>query len=279
MIVTTILNSLHRKRYFKLLSWICSIGYLLKGRGWVEVKYRPQSRAYLFRVRGITYMSLGPGWAYSFDYLKNQVMNTFCHFYIPKRGDCVVDLGAGLGEEALVIAQLVESSGSVYAIEANPFTFDGLEYACKTNRFDWVKAVNLAIFNKNGMVSIEDNDENYLGNTINMTDNKSIQVNALTFDSFIGSYQIKNIDFLKVNIEGAEQFLIEGMEKSIHLIKNVCISCHDFRHNFHQEDKFYVTKEKVKSFLTANGFEILKRDPTDPLIDDYVYATNTKLRM
>ncbi|MFM9839742.1 MAG: FkbM family methyltransferase [Cyclobacteriaceae bacterium] len=276
--MTKTLNWLHRRKFYALLTLIITIAYFFKGYGFVQAKYHTQFRAYEFKVKGVSYLSIGPGWAYSFAYLKNLLIDTFCHFYIPKKGDCVVDIGAGLGEEALVTAQLVSNSGSVYAIEANPITFKGLDFANKSNDFYWAKVINVAVSNMDGEVTIEDDTQSYLGNTINKAGNiESVPVKALTFDSLVRENKIGRIDFLKVNIEGAEQLLIQGMDASIQKVRNICISCHDFRHRLHGHGEFYVTKEKVTAFLINQGFEIVTRRTGNNAIDDFVYGKNSRL--
>lgn len=274
--IILILNYFHRSGFRRLLNVISKIAYFLKGFGYVKASYHPSFRGYSYQVRGVTYLSLGPGWAYNFEYLRNALVESYNHEYLPKLGDCVVDIGAGLGEETAIYSMLAGRSGKVHALEANPVTYSGLHYLCKQNGFIQTIPHHLAIYNTDGEVTIEDNEESYLTNTINATTSKTHRqkVRALTLDSFVKENSISCIDFLKSNIEGAEQFLIEGMSDSIKIIRNVCISCHDFRHIYHGHGELYVTKEKVKSFLLANGFEIIDRHSGNRVIDDFIYARN-----
>lgn len=273
------LNYLHRKGFRNLLARTCQVAYFLKGFGYVQSTYHPDFRAYAYRVKGITFLSLGPGWAYNFEYLKDLLVQTYCHYYIPKPGDCVVDIGSGLGEETVIYAMLVGSKGSVHALEANPSTFAGLAYMCKQNKFSWTTPHHVAIYNSDGEVTIEDDEENYLTNTINVERSREpgIPVKAKTLDTLVRENNITRIDFLKSNIEGAEQYLIQGMDESIKIIRNFCISCHDFRHNYHSHGEFYMTKSKVKAFLEKHGFEIAIRNTGNRVVDDYIYARNTKI--
>ncbi|MEO5976548.1 MAG: FkbM family methyltransferase [Chryseolinea sp.] len=273
--INTILGYLHRSRYYKIVCLFCQMGYLLKGHGWVSVRYRREFRAYEFRVDGDIYLSNGPGWAYTFQNLADILRRGFTHFYQPKAGDCVIDIGSGLGEEVAVYAPSVTSTGSVYALEANPYSFAGLKYLCEKNNYSWVRPVQLAVFNVDGEVTIDDDPDNYLKNTINTGDGavKKYTVKALTIDSFIRQQGISRIDFLKCNIEGAEQFMIEGMSDAIQIIDNMCISCHDFRHTYNNESSFYITKQKVIDFLDNNGYRILLRKTNDVVVSDYVYAS------
>jgi FkbM family methyltransferase len=272
-----LLNFLHRNGFYDLLTIISRLAYASKGRN-VQVRYHQDFRGYEYREDMVSYISLGPGWAYGFDYLLGIAKETYNYYYMPKAGDVVFDIGAGLGEESVVYSQLVGPTGHVHAFEANPITCRGLKFMCEKNNFNWTSPHNLAIYNSNGEVVIEDDFENYLVNTIHGdTSTTGMKVRAITFDSFINQNSIKRVDFLKCNIEGAEQFLIEGMEKSLPMIHHLCISCHDFRQVYHQHGEFYMTREKVINFLKSRGFEVKTRETDNRVTNDYVYARNPNL--
>jgi FkbM family methyltransferase len=271
----SILNFIHRLGLRRLLAVICQVMYFLKGYGYVPARYHSEFRAYEFKVRGIVFLSLGPGWAFSTEYLTNALRETYCFQYMPKEGDCIVDIGSGLGEEVVIYALLAGKTGSVHAMEANPRTYIGLKYMSDKNQFGQVSVHHLAIYNCDGEVTIDDDENNYLGNTINSGKSEHT-VKATTMDTFVKVNKIRQIDFLKSNIEGSEQYLIEGMRESISIIRNFCISCHDFRHVHHNHGEFYMTKEKVRLFLEANGFSVTTRNTGNRVIDDYIYAVNNR---
>lgn len=277
--VLQILLYLHRKRFRNLLNISSTIAYFLKGFGYVKSTYYSSFRAYAYKVKGAIYLSAGPGWAYSYDYLRQMLIETYNHEYLPKPGDCIIDIGAGLGEETVIYSMLVGAEGKVHALEANPITHSGLQFMCEHNKFKQTIPHNLAIYNIDGEVTIEDDEENYLTNTINVASSKisANTVRAVTLDTLVKENNITCINFLKSNIEGAEQYLIEGMKDSASIVRNVCISCHDFRHVYHSHGEFYMTKLKVKSFLEANGFEITSRNTGYCVVDDFIYARNMSL--
>ena len=275
-----ILNYLHRKGFRKTNSFLSKIGYRVKGFGHVKTVYHPGFRAYEYKVKEIVYMSAGPGWAYCYDYLKKALQESYCYYYMPQPGNSVIDIGAGLGEESVIFALLVGERGAVHAIEANPVSFAGLKYMRDQNKLTWMVPHQLAIYRENGSLSIEDNENDYITNTIHENSGKPgcIQVPAKTLDTLVYENNITRIDFLKSNIEGAEKYLIEGMSNSINIIRNVCICCHDFRHIHHQDSEFYVTKKLVTSFLSKQGFEVKTRNTGNQCVDDYIYGRNVNLK-
>jgi FkbM family methyltransferase len=269
-----IINFLHRRRQYLLLCAICTVGYFLKSFRRARIRYHKNFRAYEIRLAATSYLVTGTGWVVDHHYLLGILKNSFCYFFIPKEGHTVIDLGAGLGEETLVFSKLVGATGMVHAVEANQVTYRGLEYMRGRNGLANVTSHNLAIYDSESEILIEDDPDNYLTNSIAPMANKGHKVRATTFDRFVAENQIARIDFLKVNIEGAEQYLIEGAVESIHKVRHLCISCHDFRHRNHQHGEFYVTRERMTEFLAGKGFLIIERKSGDDVIDDYIYATN-----
>lgn len=277
--VDKLVQYLHRNSFHAPLNFISQGMYFLKGFGLVRAKYHRSFRAYEYKMDGQVFLSPGPGWAYSMEFLKKTLAANYNFQYMPVSGDCVIDIGAGLGEESVVYGFLVGKTGLVHAFEANPYTFQGLKYMCDENKYNRVIPHHLAIYQTDGVVAIEDDTANYLVNTISeLREGKAmVEVPARKLDSIVREYDIRTIDFLKSNIEGAEQYLIQGMEDSIKLIRYLCISCHDFRHIHHGHGEFYVTKEKVRTFLLDHGFEVMTRNTGNPATDDYLYASNPKL--
>ncbi len=275
MISVQLLNYLHKKGFRDSLAKFCGLAYFLRGHGRVQSEYLHKLGAYSFKVKGVTYLTMGPGWSVSFAYLSKLLTDTYNYIYMPRKGDCVIDIGAGVGEEAAIYSQLVGPEGIVYALEANPTSFAVLKYMCEQNSFVQTKVHHVAIYNLDGEVTIEDDVENYLVNTINKGNSKSrgLLVPSRTLDSFVKENNVDRIDFLKSNIEGAEQYLIQGMNRSVDIIKNICVSCHDFRHDYHNHGEFYKTKAKVTEFLQDSGFNLTVRKTGNRVTDDYIYGS------
>jgi hypothetical protein len=84
-------------------------------------------------------------------------------------------------------------------------------------------------------------------------------VTGARFDDLAAEEGIDRIDFLKMNIEGAERWALPGCEKALRRARFVCIAAHDFRAERGEGDEFR-TLEFVKEFVSAAGFEIVMRD-------------------
>jgi len=196
--------------------------------------------------------------------------------YKPKKKDIIVDIGAGIGSETIFFSDKVGKFGKVFSVEAHPRIFKFLKRSIDLNSFLQTKAINLAVSNRNEKVFIENNTKDYLGNTI-FSKNNAIEVQAKTIKDIAKNFNISKIDFLKINIEGAEMMALSGMGKLIKKTKYICVSCHDFKY-LRTGNKFYRTKKKVKQFLLRNNFKILQRPKTkNPAINDQINAYNQNI--
>lgn len=214
-------------------------------------------------------------------YLGKCFKNTEDHWfytYKPKKGDIIVDIGAGVGEDLFVLTDAVGDSGCIIAVEAHPTTFLDMKKLCQWNRYANVKLFQNAITDKPSTLYIDDVDEHETNSVLMQgNDNKRFPVAGVTLDSICSNENISHIDFLKMNIEGAEKYAIHGMEKVIKNTKHVCISCHDFRADRGDGEEFR-SREIILEFLRDNGFEIFWRndDPRD-YVRDQLNGVNKKL--
>lgn len=203
------------------------------------------------------------------DFIKN-----YCYHYKPSQGHTIIDVGAGIGEETIYFSKACGSSGRLISIEAHPETYNCLKTMIEQNNLFNSIPLNVALTHQSGNVMIK-NHIHSINRSIN-TQN-GIKVPSDTLDNILKIYNIKKIDFLKMNIEGAEKLAIKGMQETIFKIQVVCISCHDFIYE-RNSDLFFKTKDSVISFLLDNNFDIVHRESSQyPWLRDQVWATNPHL--
>ena len=140
-------------------------------------------------------------------------------------GATVVDVGAGLGDDVVVISKLVGSKGRVVAIEAHPGTFRQLEKTIRLNNLSNVHAINRAVSDHEHETMIS-NEEEHIGNRLVSTG--GIQVKAETLDLILGRIDCPAPDLLKINIEGAEVAALRGTSTTLLKARHWVVSCHDF---------------------------------------------------
>jgi len=141
-------------------------------------------------------------------------LDYWTHVYRPQNGDTVIDVGAGIGIDTLALSPLVGPSGRIYSIEAHPWTFCALLKTCELNRLTNVIPLQYALSEKPGPVWISDlpnSEENSISGVF--LDDHAISVPATNLDTLVASQGIQRIALLKLNIEGAEQMVIKGIDR------------------------------------------------------------------
>jgi len=202
--------------------------------------------------------------------------DVFFRDYTPKSGDLVLDVGAGTGTEVVEFSRLVGPSGLVIAIEANPIVFERLCATIRLNRLLNVLPLHLALSSDNGRISIDfdsTSDPEGVGGRISSARTPSgVPVLGITLSSLLDLLQIPVVDFVKMNIEGAEGPVLDGSVSALSRVRNWCVSCHDFL----QDDQMR-TYDVVVDALRRAGFSPRSYDDA-PLTDSsryYVYAART----
>jgi FkbM family methyltransferase len=209
------------------------------------------------------------------EQIEKQTSDVFLHRYVPGEGDTIVDVGAGTGWETLFFSRSVGISGRVISIEAHPRVFRCLSKMRAENRLDNVTLIQAAVADREGEVQLSDSQEHEANSIIGEV--SGIRVPCTTLDSVFQSLKLKQVDFVKMNIEGAERLALPGMGAMLQKTKNICISCHDFLADEGGPNDFR-TKANVIAFLKQNGFAITLRESDGRCnVRDYVYGLNEKL--
>lgn len=176
--------------------------------------------------------------------------------YTPQEGDVVIDVGAGIGEDAVIMSRMVGATGRVHAIEAHPATFACLQSSIELSKLANVTVHQIAITEKNGPVSIS-NDAHHLANSI-VGQGGGLEVDGQSLDEFIERSGHRTIDLLKMNIEGAERGAIAGLHKHARNVRHLAISCHDFVAEAGGGEQFR-TKDSVRKRLLELGYSVVER--------------------
>ena len=196
--------------------------------------------------------------------------------YHPRPGGVVIDLGAGVGGEVLTFSHAVSESERLVCIEAHPRTHRCLESLVRYNRLSNVIPVHGAVTDRSSGTAMIEDSVAYHRNRLNTP--KGIPVDSITIDAIHHKLNLGRIQFLKMNIEGAERFAIQGMTETLNQTEVFCISCHDFLASAKGDDMLR-TKNMVKQFFRANGIDIVERlEPgLPPHVRDQVWGYNRRL--
>lgn len=154
----------------------------------------------------------------------------------PKEGDIVVDIGAHMGRYTIPSAKSVGVSGKVIAVEAHPYNFGILQHNLKLNKLTNVSALNSAVYSKKTNLKLYLPDEdlgytmhhsvmtNYLSTKYNNEiERKFVEVEADTLDNLLKSSGITTVNWIKIDVEGAEYEVLKGAREILSTKKPISI--------------------------------------------------------
>lgn len=142
-------------------------------------------------------------------------------------GAVLVDVGAHVGYYTLLGARQVGGVGLVYAFEPEPRNFSILLRNIELNGYQNVVAVQKAVSNFTGPATFFMSHKGRTGlhslYRNRYTSEKTTEIECTTLDDFFESKGWPRIDFVKLDVEGAELASLEGMSQTIHRHRNLKI--------------------------------------------------------
>jgi len=131
---------------------------------------------------------------------------------VVKPGDVVLDVGANIGYYTLIFARLVGDEGKVFAFEPDPANCALLRENVALNGYTNVVVSQAAASNRNGRVRLHLSDANKGDHRIydSHDGRPCIEVPAVQLDELFADDD-RRIDFIKMDIQGAEGLALEGM--------------------------------------------------------------------
>jgi FkbM family methyltransferase len=162
----------------------------------------------------------GPSISFSSEVLSQkyeQETSSVLKTYV-RPGMTVLDVGAHVGCHALLAARLVGSEGKVYAFEPSPDNFALLRKNVELNGYKNVDLIPKAVAEKTGTVTFhlspEGNDRNAIFKSSRASGRgRSVEVQTVSLDDFLEQKGWPKVDFIKIDVEGAEPLVLQGMTR------------------------------------------------------------------
>lgn len=126
------------------------------------------------------------------------------------------DIGANIGETTLNFAKLAPE-GRIYSFEPVPFLFERLKINTELNPFKNIELYNIALSDREEELFFENpSNNNSSGISLNKeSSGTSTLVHSTTVDLFVSKNNINKIDFIKIDVEGFENYVINGAENTL----------------------------------------------------------------
>ncbi|MBA4385632.1 MAG: hypothetical protein C0410_12915, partial [Anaerolinea sp.] len=124
----------------------------------------------------------------------------------------------------VLMAKQVGPHGRVIAFEPTQRTFDILKENVRINALSNVDVEQLALFDRDGDLEFHEGPPGFDGyNSAGAITHPTAvnqafmdcRVPCMTFDSYLHTRRIPRVDLIKIDVEGSELFILQGMEKTL----------------------------------------------------------------
>lgn len=138
-------------------------------------------------------------------------------------GQVFLDIGANAGYFSLLASRCVRESGKILAVEPNPAMAEQLRRNVERSGLSNIVIAETACSDSVGLCDL------YVGNAYNtgtsslsrtnLAWTKSIRVPCTTADLLIQTYELRRLDLVKIDVEGAELSVLCGMAAALKCLR------------------------------------------------------------
>ena len=200
----------------KIFDWFCRYRIIMEAYGssfpveledapiskrtWADLKARAKAMPDQDHVAG----------DYLLDRIDVWLLEAYAHppFCVAGEGDIVLDCGAFTGNSSLYFSRKVGPGGRVYGFEPVPEIYE--RYAANMRGLDNVVPVNGAVNDREGVISFSES-----GAASREKKDGRLKVYGLSIDGFFEKQGLERVDFIKMDVEGAEERALRGAREVI----------------------------------------------------------------
>lgn len=184
--------------------------------------------------------------------------------------DPIVDVGAHAGF-FVMHARSLNKQVKIFAIEPEPENIKALQKHLKENKISKVEIVEAALALESGsrqLVVAPDSHNHRLGLDFERIPG-SLQVKAVSFADFLKQNKIKKISLLKMDIEGGEYEVFDGIsEKDLSVVNYIILEYHESREK----------SKEIEEKLRASGFGVQIFPSKFDKTMGFIFANNKRIK-
>lgn len=203
---------------------------------------------------------------YGFDYASGNnelpVQEALAHYLKP--GNVFYDIGANVGFFTVLAAKLITPTGAVYAFEPVPKNTTYIRQNIALNNFHNVTVIEKAVFNTTGQGELlvpSHPGGAALSTTTTPPDVQyAMTVELISIDNLVFQQKLTPPAVVKIDVEGAEINVLQGMCRTIQEFRPIVI----YEIDDEKEEPFKQKQETCDAFLRNLGYQITPLENSYP---------------
>ncbi len=165
-------------------------------------------------------------------------------------GATFIDVGANVGFYSLLALDRVGPTGNVYSFEIDPRPLRCLRKTVAAHGITNLHVVEAAVSDKNGVLSYSPKAE-HGHNQIDLTGRiRGPTIRSVRLDDWLQENGVSRVDVIKVDVEGAEKFVLAGAKNTIAKFKPLLLCEADEK----TTNTFGYKPAELKAQLDAFGY-------------------------
>lgn len=178
-----------------------------------------------------------------------------------QNGD-VLDIGANIGYTACLFAHAMKVGSNVYAFEPDQLSCDLLsEVVHRKKLIGAIEVMNVAVGSSDGHVEFWHNKKHSADHRVVterfkshiLDDANTSIVPITTIDTFVRNRGLQNISFIKIDVQGYELAVCEGMRRTLERFPKLCV-CLEYSPNAMLELGF--EPRTLLDFFRSRGYQL-----------------------
>ncbi len=256
MIITNILNGIGKKLGSKKQK------STYKKIGWLTEKFIKHQDDIHIKSKNFNHFVLKYKRPYEVIKTYKEIFNQQIYKFINKSEyPVIIDCGANIGISTIYFA-IAYPNARVYAFEPDNTLFEILHQNIQDNKLQHVALFNEAIWIQDTHISFSNKGSE--ASQIDISGESETKVKAINFANFLT--QFDKIDFLKIDIEGAEYEVVKHCAESLNKTENLFLEYHGTSSDTHK-------LIELLSIVKRAGFKVYIKMAADCLYNPFVAQT------
>ncbi|BAZ48386.1 methyltransferase FkbM family protein [Nostoc sp. NIES-4103] len=180
-------------------------------------------------------------------------------------GQVFIDAGANCGIYTLLASKLVGDSGLVLSFEPGVESLKTLEHNLEINGVTNVKLFKTALSEREGTAQLYHIENAPTSYSLGSDKSEGIsfeEVQITTIDNVLAREGIERVDFIKIDVEGAEELVFRGATSLFSRMKPIVI----FEVNSQATTRLNLSSDGAFNFLKQLGYQFFKVQNTGELV-------------